>query len=273
MSARAQSQTFLHWLLITPFLLLLGSPGILAQQPFVTDDADVTQKHHFHFEFSNEFDVLQRSALPTLRQNTAVFEVDYGLLNGLEVGIETPWLSLFNSRDTTPLRLSGIGDTNLSLKYNFLTAEENSHRPAMALALNLEFPTGNAERQLGSGLKDFYMNGILQKSVTKRTKLRLNGGILFSGNQTTGEIGIKTRGTVFSGGASVVKQFTPRLDLGFEVTGAVTRDFQLGKGQLQTLIGGNYTLNDHLTFDFGAVAGKYAASPRGGIQLGISADW
>src|SRR6266550_5778469 len=39
-----------------------------AQQPFVTDNTDTTPKHHFHFEFSNEFDLLQRSALPSLRQ-------------------------------------------------------------------------------------------------------------------------------------------------------------------------------------------------------------
>jgi hypothetical protein len=40
-----------------------------AQQPFVTDDADVIPKKRFHFEFSNEFDLLQRSAFPSLKQN------------------------------------------------------------------------------------------------------------------------------------------------------------------------------------------------------------
>jgi hypothetical protein len=39
------------------------------------------------------------------------------------------------------------------------------------------------------------------------------------------------------------------------------------------MVGGNYSLRDNLTFDFGIVAGKYAASPRVGIQLGISIDW
>jgi len=71
----------------------------------------------------------------------------------------------------------------------------------------------------------------------------------------------------------VVKQFTRKLDLGFEVTGALTKNFQLGKGQLQTLIGGNYSVNRKMTFDFGVVAGKYAASPRAGVQLGVSIDW
>ncbi len=117
------------------------------------------------------------------------------------------------------------------------------------------------------------MNGILQKSLSKETRLRLNGGILFSGNTTTGVIGIKSRGVVFTGGASLVKQFTPRVALGVEVTSAITKNLQLGKGELQTLLGGNYQFRRNVSFDFGMVVGKYAASPRTGVQLGISVDW
>jgi hypothetical protein len=168
---------------------------------------------------------------------------------------------------------TGIGDMNLSLKYNFLQEREGSRRPAMAIAFNLEMPTGNTSRQLGSGLADFYLNGILQKSVTSKTKLRLNGGLLFSGNQTTGVIGIKSRGLVMTGGGSLVKQFTSKLNFGAEVTGAVTGNLDLSKGQLQVLVGGNYVINSKMTFDFGFVTGRYAASPRLGVQIGLSVDF
>jgi hypothetical protein len=117
------------------------------------------------------------------------------------------------------------------------------------------------------------MNGIVQKSLTNKTKLRINTGILFSGNDTTGVVGLKTRGTVFTVGGSVVKQFNPRLQLGIELTGARAKNAQLGKGQLQTLVGGNYQFKSNASFDFGLVAGKYAASPRIGVQLGISIDF
>ena len=46
-----------------------------AQQPFVTDDADVTDKGKFHFELNNESDTLQN----------ALFEkttFDFGILAG-----------------------------------------------------------------------------------------------------------------------------------------------------------------------------------------------
>jgi len=217
--------------------------------------------------------VLQRASFPNLKQNTADSELDYGLFHGLEVGIEVPWLVIINDRTNSSRTVRGIGDTNLSLKYNFLTEKEHSRRPAMSIAFNYELPTGDTKRQLGSGLADFYMNGVVQKSLTTKTKLRLNGGILFSGNETTGVIGIKTRGTVFTGAGSLVKQFTPKLDLGVEIAGAVTKNFDLGKGQLQGMVGGNYALRNNVTFDFGLVSGKYVASPRLGLQLGISVDW
>ena len=244
-----------------------------AQQPFVTDDADTTPKHHFHFEFSNQFDLLQRSAFPSLKQNTADFELDYGLFEDVEIGVEFPLLTVFNAAGTIPRTPSGIGDTNIGLKYNFLKECDHSRRPALAIVLSLELPTGDASRQLGSGLADFYMNGVVQKSLTTKTKLRLNGGILFSGNETTGALGIKARGTVFTGGGSLVRQFSPKLRLGVELTGAFQRNSQLGKGRIQVLAGGNYQFRNNASFDFGIVGGKYSASPRAGIQLGVSVDF
>lgn len=244
-----------------------------AQQPFVTDDADVTAKGKFHFEFSNEFDWLQGDSFPNIRQNTADFELAYGLFENVEIAIESPLITIYNDRRAGLRSVSGIGDTNVSLKYNFLQERQKSRRPALAIGLNLELPTGDKNRQLGSGLADFYMNGILQKSLTGKTKVRANGGILFSGNETTGAVGIRTRGTVFTAGVSIVRQFSPRVQLGGELTGARAKDRELGKGQLQTMLGGNYQFHSKASFDFGLVAGKFAASPRAGIQLGVSIDF
>lgn len=66
----------LYTLIFTLSLLLLVASTAEAQQPFVTDDADVTPQGKFHFEFSNESDLLQRSSFPNLRQNTADFSLD-----------------------------------------------------------------------------------------------------------------------------------------------------------------------------------------------------
>ena len=86
-------------------------------------------------------------------------------------------------------------------------------------------------------------------------------------------IGIQSRGTLLTGGTSLVRQFTPKLHLGVEMTGAVTPAFDLGRGQLQTLGGGNYELKHGLTLDFGVIGGRYTASPRAGVILGVSVDF
>ena len=161
----------------------------------------------------------------------------------------------------------------MSVKYNFLKEREKSRRPALAVTVNLELPTGDTERQLGSGLTDVYINGVAQKSLTSKTKLRFNTGILFSGNTTTGLIGLKTRGTVITSSGSLVRQFHPKLQLGAELAGAFGGNAQLGKGQLQGMFGGNYQLRPDTSFDFGVVAGKFDGSPRAGIQIGMSIDF
>jgi hypothetical protein len=254
-------------------LLCWPSSKAQAQQPFYTDDADVTNKGKLHFQFGNEYDLLQRLSYPAKTQNTAVFELDYGLFKGVEIGVDAPLLAIHSARFIHPRTAVGIGDVNFHLKYNFYKERESSRLPAMAVNMNIELPTGDASKQLGSSFTDYFLNGILQKSLTAKTKLRVNGGILFAGNTTTGVIGIKARGRVYTAGGSLVKQLTKRLDFGAEITGAVTNNFQLSKGQLQTLVGGNYALRKNLTLDFGIVAGRFTASPRVGAQLGISMDF
>ena len=109
---------------------------------------------------------------------------------------------------------------------------------------------------------------------TKRTTGRLNGGILFAGNSSTGLIGIEAaRGQVFTGNGSLVRQFTPRLRLGAELFGGVTNNFNLSRGQLEGQIGGGYILADNVELTFGVLVGKFPASPRGGFQVGLAYDF
>ena len=78
---------------------------------------------------------------------------------------------------------------------------------------------------------------------------------------------------VFTGGASLVKEFTSKLDLGAEVTGALAKKPELNRGELRFQVGGNYSIKESCTFDFGITGGRFAASPRVGVQLGFSIDF
>jgi hypothetical protein len=138
----------------------------------------------------------------------------------------------------------------------------------------VQIPVGSVSRGFGSGVFDYGANAIAQKTLRENNVFRVNAGLIFSGNTSTGALGIAdSRGQVFTGGASYVRKINDRLQLGAEITGAVANNFQLSKGQLQTQFGGNYQIDKKTTFDFGIIAGRFAASPRLGFQLGFARDF
>src|ERR1044072_3288564 len=89
-------------------LMLCLAGAARAQQPFYTDDANVTDKGHFHLEVSNQHSWLQREADPNLRQNTAVFQLNYGLGGRVEIGLDGPLIHLAKRDDTGGSRLGGL---------------------------------------------------------------------------------------------------------------------------------------------------------------------
>jgi hypothetical protein len=259
------------FLLVT--FAFFSSPAY-SQIPFYTDDADTTPKGKFHVEFFNEYDWLQRSSLPGLRQNTSNLTLNYGLTDRIELGVNAPFIKIFNSRESRLGSPAGIGDTQFGVKAKLRQERDESSLPAMTVAFYAEAPTGSFSKQFGSGLTNYWVYGVLQKSLTKRTVARLNGGILFAGNRSIGLTGVEaTRGQVFTSNGSLVRNFNEKLHLGMEVFGGVSNDFRLSRGQLETQIGGSYAVRDEFAFTFGVLAGRFPASPRAGIHLGFAYDF
>ena len=75
-------------------------------------------------------------------------------------------------RSVMALYLGGIGSgctwqlrrADFGVKYNFSRESHGSRWPAMVIALYVEFPTAGAEKQLGSGLRNYNLYGIAQKT-------------------------------------------------------------------------------------------------------------
>ena len=257
------------WLLL--LMTTCNSQPLLAQLPFYTDNPQVTDQGTFHFEFFNEFDRLQSSQYPDIRQNWANFKFNYGLPHRLELDVDYPFLSVYRAPGTQGS--SGWGDFDMGIKWNFRAAAPDSRRLLLAASLYVEAPTGNVHQQLGSGLTDCALNLIAQKPFSPATRLNLNLGFLFAGNTSTGAIGIETtRGHVVTGGASLLHDFTPRLTLGVEVYGGVADNDQLDRRQLQGLIGTEYTIRNGFGLAIAFLGGKYEASPRIGGQIGFQVD-
>src|SRR5678815_653265 len=98
-------------LLISAVLIFIGNVDVVAQLPFYTDDSDTTPKGKFHLEIYNEHDWLQKSSFPGQRQNTSVFTLNYGLTDHIELGVNAPFIKIFNDRSAMVGNPSGIGDT------------------------------------------------------------------------------------------------------------------------------------------------------------------
>jgi len=252
------------------FLVLCLSEPLPAQLPFYTDDPAVTEQGKWHFEFFNEYDALQLQ-FPNIRQNTANSKLNYGLPHNLELDMDFPYLAIFRAMGT-PNAVGG-GDLDLGVKWEFHKESRASRVPSLGVSLYIEFPTGDASRQLGSGLSDFWLNWIAQKSLSDKTRVNGNLGYLFAGNSSTGVLGIETtRGHVFIGGLSILHNITSRLTVGGEVYGGYAENGNLNKSQLQVMIGGQYQVRRGLNVTLGTLGGKFVGSPRIGVQVGFALD-
>jgi hypothetical protein len=252
-------------------ILLLSSVTvpIRAQQPFLTDDAEVTPRTEWHFEYFNQYVTLSKNAAPDERQNWSNFVIQYGLLEGLEANIDFPILYIQRGTDSTLGSAFGLGDTDFAAKYKFVAEDPQGMRPAITVTAAVELPTGNKSNQLGSGYTDVDLNSIFQKTFAETTIVHLNLGYQISGNTLTGAIGIRTPGHIFTGGISVAQVVSPTLSLGIDLNGARTRTASTSDRELQLTIGGNYQFAKTATFDFALLVGWYSA-PRVGILVGTS---
>lgn len=253
-------------------VLAFAPSPLLAQMPFYTDNADVTDRGTLHFEFFNEYDGLQSAQYPNLRQNTFNSKVNYGLPYALELDFDIPYLSI--NRASGSESSHGGGDADMGIKWNFRKQAHPMSMPALSASFYVEFPTGDAKEQLGSGLTDYWLNSIAEESFSEKTRLNANFGFLFAGNTSTGVIGIQTtRGHVYTSGISLQHDFTKRLTLGIEAYGAVDDNNGLGKDQFQGLGGGQFQLNSRMAFTFALLGGAHVASPTIGGQVGFEVDF
>jgi len=251
---------------------MFATGPLLAQMPFYTDNADVTDQGTLHFESFNEYDGLQSAQFPDLRQNTSNFKLNYGFPRGLEFDVDFPLLAIYRAQGSQAS--IGFGDADTGIKWNFYKAKRPLSVPALSASFYVEFPTGDSSQELGSGLRDYWLNSIAQEPVSDKTRLNANFGFLFAGNTSTGVLGIQTtRGHVYTGGLCLQHDFTPRLTLGTELYGAVADKNGLGKNQLQALAGGAYALNNRMSFTFAMLGGAHIASPRIGGQVGFEVDF
>lgn len=214
----------------------LACGDAFAGPPFVTDDPEPVDYHHFEINADVEGTIRQDrsdAALPAV-------EINYGLANNLQISAKS---AMAFSHEAGEPHHYGIGDTELGLKYRFVTEAEDGFRPQISFAPAVVFPTGNEIRGLGDGHTRIVLPLWAQKSFGPWTTYGGGGYVL---NRDGGGK------NYWVGGWAVLRQVTEKLQLGGELfyTGSASAD---EPSSLGFNLGGSYGLgkSDRILFSAG----------------------
>lgn len=137
-------------------LLLFVPAAVLAGPPYVTDDPEPVEYQHWELYLASQLSHDANSWSGTAPH----VEVNYGALPNLQLHVIAPLTFVQpESRGTQ----YGYADTELGAKWRFVL--ETSWRPQVGTFPLIELPTGDRQRDLGSGHVQAFLPLWLQKSI------------------------------------------------------------------------------------------------------------
>lgn len=142
---------------------VLASPVAVAGPPFVTDDPEPVELHHWEVYFASIGSVSKEQGERDTFATLPHLEVNYGALPELQLHIIAP-LALDEQGGNLHY---GYGDTELGAKFRFI--KENGWIPQVGTFPLIELPTGNADEGLGNGKAQYFFPIWFQKSWGKWT--------------------------------------------------------------------------------------------------------
>lgn len=257
-----------------------GSSASAQQRPLVTEDPETIGSGLVLIEggFDQQRDVffpvsgLQGNLLrfPTLGvsfgiSSIAELQIDGGLYNRLTITSRQD-APLSNLLDFTGDRTTDVEDIVVATKIRLLS--ETAGRPAIAVRFATKLPNASNESGLGLDTTDFYVSGLVGKTVQS---------IRFVGNVGMGILGDPTRGDrqndVLTYGVSVARAVRQGLEVVGEINGRLdTREGEPPPGtdsRGAMRIGGRFTKGT-VRVDGGIIIGMTSRDPGFGFTAGAT---
>lgn len=153
-------------------LLLATIAPASAGPPFLTDDPVPADYHGYE---TYVFVTTQKNAGVSTETQAPALEFNWGPLRNVQASITLPYTFLAVPSSPTSVvpqgipgtTVSGLGDTQLGLKYRFV--QETAGGPQIAFYPSIEIPTGNNDNGIGNGRTWYRFPIWLQKSWGKWT--------------------------------------------------------------------------------------------------------
>lgn len=137
-------KVFYYFMSITVFCLL---PAIsFAYHPLITDDTGTQGKGRFQLEVNGEYGHDREDGVTTNTTQTST-TLTYGIIDNVDISLGMPYQYIRTKDAETTTRHDGISDVSIDLKWRFYEKKGLS----LALKPGITLPTGDHERDLGSG--------------------------------------------------------------------------------------------------------------------------
>jgi hypothetical protein len=221
-------------ILLAVGLNLIPAARIFAGPPFLTDDPEPVDYQHWEAYLFADGDHTSGGGYTI---TGPAVELNYGVLPDTQLHLVVPMTSVGGGGAPA---VSGLGDTEVGVKYRFL--HETNWWPQLAIFPMAELPTGDADRGLGNGQTWFRLPLWAQKSFGDWTTYGGGGAAL---NSAPGQ-----RDYPF-GGWLVQRDFGPHLTLSGEVFAQGT-DTDSDQGTAVLNFGGSYNVNENFSLLFSA---------------------
>ncbi len=229
-------------------LAVLAPSDTWAGPPFVTDDPETVEFQHGEFytafQYANNKEE-QEAILPQ-------FELNYGVISDVQLHLLVPFALVHPNGGPTEY---GRGDTELGIKYRLI--HEDQATPQIGIFPIVHLPTGDSDRDLGSGHVPVFIPLWVQKSYGPWTTYG-GGGYWFNpgdGNRNFWQFGWL-----------VQRKISEALTLGAEIF-HFGKDEDGGRDRTGYNLGGILNLSDdhHILFSVGR---DFAGDNRFAAYLG-----
>lgn len=149
-----------HAALIISVLILSFARPAFAAIPLITDDTGTQGKGKFQLELFGEY-ASDKEENVTNKDSSLSATLTYGIIDPVDIILAVPYASWRRENSESTAKGDGIGDMTLEAKWRFYEEEGFS----LALKPGLTIPTGDQEKDLGTGKMTYHLFVIASKEM------------------------------------------------------------------------------------------------------------